>query len=997
MMNLAKPRPASPEETKRRCGGLLAPAILIVLLLTGSTAAAQTLGFNPAAISVDCGGTVDVDVVVDDITDLRGYSLYVQFDPNVVVVDDVVIGADFLAACADNYFYSYDPVAGILQVDATLLGCSLTTTDPKSLMTITFSPGANKDPSALAITGATILRDSDNVTLGYTPTPGSLENICNTAPVVVPATFGLDENSANGTAVGTVAASDIDGDGYTFAITGGNAAGGFTIDPGTGAITVADVGVLDFETTPTFTLTVTATDDDPNTPKQGTAPVTINLNDVNEAPELGAIGNQLVDEQVLLAFTASATDPDLPLDTLTFSLDATAIGFGMAMTPGGDFTWTPTEVQGPGDYDATITVSDGALTDFELITITVAEVNVAPTVTDIPDQPITEGQTFTLINLDDFVSDPDHADDQLSWAATGEIELTVSIVARVATITAPDLEWNGSEVITFTATDPGLLSGADAATFTVTGVNDPPTVTNPGDQTDNVLDVVSLQIVASDIDGDDLSYSATGLPNGLTIDPAGGEISGTVACDAVSGSVTVTVTDDGTGNLATPVTFNWTIDALALPAGLTSLAAAQVTTGNDTDGTTSVHLTWTPPADTAATVAIYRKGFGSYPEYDDDGGSVPGLPLDTWTLVNGSVAASAGEFFDEPTTRDFWYYAAVVANSCGEISGPSNLTGGTLNYNLGDVSNGLVPGQGDNEVTTVDITLLGTYYATVPTDNTTNFLDVGPTTDFSVLSRPTTDNQIEFEDLIIMAINFNEVNKSLTGPEPAVRNDLTVFVPEQADEGGVLEVSLWLAADGGIKGASIPLVWDPDVVNPVAFAAGGLAADQIGQGVVLSPTPGIVDVALFGDATKGFSGEGLLATVTFEVLADGDAGIEVGEIRARDTTNKSLDLEATVTMGTPDMMDIPAVSFMRDNYPNPFNPLTTLKYGVAVEGRIAIDVYDVRGRLVTSLLNEIVRPGTYTIVWDGTDSGGRRVSSGVYMARFKALDQDQVQRMALVK
>ena len=137
--------------------------------------------------------------------------------------------------------------------------------------------------------------------------------------------------------------------------------------------------------------------------------------------------------------------------------------------------------------------------------------------------------------------------------------------------------------------------------------------------------------------------------------------------------------------------------------------------------------------------------------------------------------------------------------------------------------------------------------------------------------------------------------------------------------------------------------------------------------------------------------------MTFEVLKEGDADIQIGEIRARDLENKALDLDASVTFGTPDTMDIPLVSFLNDNYPNPFNPVTNFKYGVATEGRISIAVYDVRGRKVTTLLDEIVRPGTYTIVWDGTDSGGRRVSSGVYLARFKAVDQTQVQRMTLVK
>ena len=59
-------------------------------------------------------------------------------------------------------------------------------------------------------------------------------------------------------------------------------------------------------------------------------------------------------------------------------------------------------------------------------------------VTDIPDQTIAEGATFTTITLDNFVSDIDNTDAEMAWTFTGNTELTVSIVARVATITHPD-------------------------------------------------------------------------------------------------------------------------------------------------------------------------------------------------------------------------------------------------------------------------------------------------------------------------------------------------------------------------------------------------------------------------------------------------------------------------------------------------------------------------------------------------------------------------------
>ena len=118
--------------------------------------------------------------------------------------------------------------------------------------------------------------------------PGSERGIvirdANTPPAVNAATFSIDENSANGTAVGTITYTDLDaGQSHTFSITAGNTGGAFSIDPATGAITVANSSALDYETNPSFTLTIRVTDDG-NPVEFGENAITINLNDINEIP-----------------------------------------------------------------------------------------------------------------------------------------------------------------------------------------------------------------------------------------------------------------------------------------------------------------------------------------------------------------------------------------------------------------------------------------------------------------------------------------------------------------------------------------------------------------------------------------------------------------------------------------------------------------------------------------------------------------------------------------
>ncbi|MCM4164796.1 MULTISPECIES: malectin domain-containing carbohydrate-binding protein, partial [unclassified Arenibacter] len=109
----------------------------------------------------------------------------------------------------------------------------------------------------------------------------------------------------------------------------------------------------------------------------------------------------------------------------------------------------------------------------------------------------------------------------------------------------------------------GVLTNSTTLTITVnTPANQAPVVTNPGEQNGIEGEVVSLQVVATDPEDDGLSYSATGLPTGLSIDTATGLISGTIATGAEANSpytVEVTVTDDGTPAESAMVSFIWNV------------------------------------------------------------------------------------------------------------------------------------------------------------------------------------------------------------------------------------------------------------------------------------------------------------------------------------------------------------------------------------------------------------------------------------------------------
>jgi len=88
---------------------------------------------------------------------------------------------------------------------------------------------------------------------------------------------------------------------------------------------------------------------------------------------------------------------------------------------------------------------------------------------------------------------------------------------------------------------------------------------------------------------------------------------------------------------------------------------------------------------------------------------------------------------------------------------------------------------------------------------------------------------------------------------------------------------------------------------------------------------------------------------------------------------------------------------LRAIHPNPFNPLTTIRFDLASAGRVRLAVYDVAGRLIRTLVDAEMAPGAHEAVWDGRDAAGRAVGSGSYFARVRAGQGGATAGMSLVR
>ena len=286
--------------------------------------------------------------------------------------------------------------------------------------------------------------------------------------------------------------------------------------------------------------------------------VRITVGEVNVAPVLAAVGNKNVNEGVLLAFTALATDADVPAQALTFSLDTGAPTGAIINSATGVFTWTPTGSQGSGTaYQITVRVTDdgaGALYDEETITVTVAEINTAPVLEVISGQSVNEG---SLLTVSAVASDIDVPAQALTFSLQGTVPAGVVIDSASGVMTwAPSESQGGSAPsITIRVSDSGVPSLFAERTFTVTvgEVNVAPVLAAVGNKNVNEGALLTFAVSATDADlpAQTLTYSATGLPSGASISGAG-VFSWTPTGSQGSGTpyqITIRVTDDGAGAL----------------------------------------------------------------------------------------------------------------------------------------------------------------------------------------------------------------------------------------------------------------------------------------------------------------------------------------------------------------------------------------------------------------------------------------------------------------
>ena len=215
--------------------------------------------------------------------------------------------------------------------------------------------------------------------------------------------------------------------------------------------------------------------------------------------------------------------------------------------------------------------------------------------------------------------------------------------------------------------------------------------------------------------------------------------------------------------------------------------------------------------------------------------------------------------------------------------------------------------------------------------------------------------------------------------------DRTIYWISEPDSGYSVDnlapaAPLGLAGEQAYSPEGLQLTWDPNSESDLA-----------GYNIYRGTSSGFIpDPGNFVTSTPD------------TIVLDGDWAWETGywyKVAAVDIHGN----ESVYAVLGPDMvtgddpMPAPDATFLAQNWPNPFNPNTTIAFGLKESGHVSLRIYDAAGRLVTTLVDESRAAGPYDTVWNGTDDMGNNAASGVYFYMLKAGTFEETRKMVLLR
>lgn len=692
---------------------------------------------------------------------------------------------------------------------------------------------------------------------------------------------------------------------------------------------------------------------------RGVASVSVTVRNV--APKAEAGGPYFGGVNRPLTLSASATDPGT-LDTFTFKWDLD--NNGTFETTGRDVTQTYSSL-GTKKVKLQVTDDNGGV---GVDSATVEIRSGVPVLSQIPNQTIPENAAFAPVPLDNYVNDVDHADHQISWTATGNTKLLVTILDRIATIAVPDSEYAGQEQITFTAKDPDNNTAAITASFRVTAINDAPVVSaipSPRVNEGRPFDKIMLDNHVFDPDHNDaqIAWRAEGQANLTvaivnriaTIAPADSEWAGFER-------ITFFAKDPAGAEASTQVRF--TIDPVNDPPRFAAVPEQIVNRGaNFPPLDLTAYLK--DPDDAIATLEVTASGNSNLN-----------------VVINGLVVIVVA-----PNAQ--WVGSEQINFSVRDPNGGSSTR--AVKFTVRDVNTPPrwldVRDYAFNEDDTLKIPLTEMRARVADNEDAPANFSFALTGNRNVkaFSTPTHFN-------FYAAANwFGEESVKLIvhdgrGGRDTVATQITVL--SVVDPLKAFNVITPIGLFYSVRPATVNFIWqataDPD--HP------GSTIEYL---LTIAKDPQMTKVA----DQKQTKNTSFTLNIT-NVLSEGIYYWNVQAFSSSGLNAKTRDVGSFTLPGTAVAernAGLPTTFALRPNYPNPFNPQSTISFDLAKTAQAVVTIYDLEGKAIHTLVNETLRAGRHERVWNA-----HHRASGTYFVELRVLEDGKLlyqarQKMSLVR
>ena len=108
-------------------------------------------------------------------------------------------------------------------------------------------------------------------------------------------------------------------------------------------------------------------------------------------------------------------------------------------------------------------------------------------------------------------------------------------------------------------------------------------------------------------------------------------------------------------------------------------------------------------------------------------------------------------------------------------------------------------------------------------------------------------------------------------------------------------------------------------------------------------------------------------------------------------------VETVPSLGIEDINSLPTTFTVLPAYPNPFNPSTTIRYGLDSDSDVSIQIYDISGKLISTLINAAQVQGWHSVLWNGTNQFGEQVPAGLYLSKITSGGKVKTAKLMLLK